>query len=75
MVEISRVLVANRGECARRIADTVTRLEKAPIVVYSADDQNNLHVKEAKEARSGNTRIKFDIIVDLSYNNKRLKKF
>ena len=50
MVEISRVLVANRGECARRIADTVTRLEKAPIVVYSADDQNNLHVKEAKEA-------------------------
>jgi acetyl-CoA carboxylase biotin carboxylase subunit len=50
MVEINRLLIANRGECARRIADTVVKLGKTPITVYTADDANNLHVKEAKEA-------------------------
>ena len=50
MVEINRVLVANRGECARRIADTVVKLGKTPIVVYTADDKESLHVKEAMEA-------------------------
>ena len=49
MAEIKRVLIANRGECARRIADTVTKLGKTPIAVYSEDDKNNLHVKEGRE--------------------------
>ncbi len=50
MVEINRILVANRGECGRRIADTVTKLGKTPIAAYSEDDKSSLHVKEAGEA-------------------------
>ncbi|MEK7517313.1 MAG: biotin carboxylase N-terminal domain-containing protein [Patescibacteria group bacterium] len=50
MVEIKRVLIANRGDCARRIAGTVVRLGKTPIAVYEAPDKNSLHVKEAVEA-------------------------
>lgn len=48
---IERILIANRGECARGIAFTCKRLEITPVVVYTPDDEKSLHVKEAgKEA-------------------------
>jgi len=47
MAELERILITNRGECARRIVDAVRELGKTPIVVYTEDDKDNLHVKEA----------------------------
>lgn len=46
---IERVLIVNRGECARRIAYTVRGLGKTPVMLYTPDDENSLHVKEAEE--------------------------
>ena len=66
MVEINRVLVANRGECARRIADTVTQLGKTPIAVYSEDDKNNLHVKEAREVHEIRNYSDIGSIIDVA---------
>src|SRR3990170_5507392 len=50
MAEIERILVAGRGEGARRIARTVRELGKTPVLVFTADDKNSLHVEEAQEA-------------------------
>jgi len=50
MAEFERILIANRTDCARRIARTCIELGKTPIVLYTADDKESLHVKEAVEA-------------------------
>lgn len=47
---IERLLIANRGECARRIVHTLRESGKTPIVVYTEDDKNSLHVREAEVA-------------------------
>jgi 3-methylcrotonyl-CoA carboxylase alpha subunit len=44
------VLIANRGEIARRIARTAKRLGLRTIAVYSAADANALHVRCCDEA-------------------------
>jgi 3-methylcrotonyl-CoA carboxylase alpha subunit len=47
---IERLLIANRGEIAVRIARTCRAMGIAPIAVYSDADRDALHVKECDEA-------------------------
>ncbi len=50
MRPITRLLIANRGEIARRILRTAHRLGMATVAVYSDADAGALHVREAGSA-------------------------
>ena len=47
---ISRLLIANRGEIARRIIRTAKEMGMATVAVYAEDDRAAPHVREADEA-------------------------
>ncbi|MDI9234897.1 acetyl/propionyl/methylcrotonyl-CoA carboxylase subunit alpha [Limnohabitans lacus] len=48
--QVSRLLIANRGEIARRVIRTAQRMGIATVAVYSDADQGALHVHEADTA-------------------------
>jgi geranyl-CoA carboxylase alpha subunit len=50
-MKIRRLLVANRGEIARRIFRTAYRLGIETVAVYSQADAQALHVREATQAK------------------------
>ena len=48
--QVSRLLIANRGEIARRVIRTAQRMGIGTVAVYSDADRNALHVHEADTA-------------------------
>ncbi len=49
--KIQRVLIANRGEIAVRIAQAATECGIRSVTIFSEDDQQSLHTRRADEAR------------------------
>ncbi len=67
---VSRILVANRGEIARRIMATARRMGLQTVAVYSDPDANSPHVRDADFAvalpgrTSTETYLDADAIID-----------
>ena len=49
-MKITKMLIANRGEIAIRIARSAADLEIRTVAIYSADDSKSLHVLAAEHA-------------------------
>lgn len=47
---MKKVLIANRGEIARRVIRTLKKMDIKSVAIYSDADKNALHVAEADEA-------------------------
>ena len=47
---MKKVLIANRGEIARRVIRTLKKMNIKSVAIYSDADKNALHVAEADEA-------------------------
>src|SRR5690348_17572737 len=50
MIEIKKILIANRGEIALRIMRTVRKMGIKSVAIYSEADRNAPHVMVADEA-------------------------
>ncbi|MEO1310775.1 MAG: biotin carboxylase N-terminal domain-containing protein [Pseudomonadota bacterium] len=67
---IETILIANRGEIARRVMRTAKRLGKRTVAVYSDVDRNAPHVRDADEAvqiggsAPADSYLKIDAVID-----------
>lgn len=67
---MKKVLIANRGEIARRVIRTLKKMNIASVAIYSDADKNSPHVLEADEAvyvgesPSAESYLKQDVILD-----------
>lgn len=52
MYSISKILIANRGEIARRIIRTSKNMDISTLAIYTDDEISALHVREADESCS-----------------------
>ncbi len=59
-----RVLIANRGEIARRVIRTLDRLGIGSVAVYTPGDREALHAREADTAVAISSYLEIDEIVD-----------
>jgi 3-methylcrotonyl-CoA carboxylase alpha subunit/geranyl-CoA carboxylase alpha subunit len=70
MGAVTRLLIANRGEIARRIIRTAHRMGIATVAVFSDADAQALHVKEASTSfalggnASADTYLRIDKLID-----------
>lgn len=66
-----KVLIANRGEIARRVQKTCRKMGIKTVAVYSDADFNSMFVKEADEAyrigtpASKDSYLRMDVILDV----------
>ncbi len=58
-----RVLIANRGEIARRVIRTLDRLGIWSVAVYAPDDRRSPHVGEADEAAAIGSYLEIDELI------------
>ena len=71
-VKRQKVLIANRGEIAVRIAQTVRCLGMSPVAIYSAVDRDAAHVRACDEAyaigpaEAARSYLNMDVIVDMA---------
>lgn len=72
---IKRILIANRGEIARRIIRTAKSMDISTFAIYTNDEKNALHVQEADKAVSlGNgaltdTYLNIPLIIKVALEN------
>lgn len=72
---IKRILIANRGEIARRIIRTAKSMDISTFAIYTNDEKNALHVQEADKAISlGNgaltdTYLNIPLIIKVALEN------
>lgn len=50
MKKIDKILIANRGEIAIRVARTAIEMNISPVGIYASDDLNSLHLKKMDES-------------------------
>ena len=68
---MKKVLIANRGEIARRVIRTLKKMEIASVAIYSDADRSAPHVLEADEAvyvgesPSSESYLKQDLILQI----------
>ncbi len=73
----NKILIANRGEIACRVAATCKRLGIASVAVYSDADANAKHVAACDEAvhiggsTAAESYLRFERIIDAALRNRR----
>lgn len=63
---MQKILIANRGEIAIRIAQTCKKLNLIPCGIYSDADQNSLHLKHCKDAINIGGRLPQESYLDIA---------
>lgn len=70
-----RILIANRGEIAIRITQTLSVMGIESLVVYAEDDSNSLHTKKADvaiplEGKGVKAYLDINQLIDIAINNQ-----